>query len=234
MSCYDDIYNDFPLRCATVWETFNKDAKDQKVDVTLMLMCAAAGFSTPWEHLKIQEGQAKANSDHPAFFNYDERKYASGLKTMEKALKGCVTESPLFRHVKLDQCFYGRATTIGLIRDMAESRQPSNLSLSTQGTRNIVKALRNAIAHNNIYAFARLQPKEISDLTFFSQVLVSTGTKDKGIDCYEVIVMSVEDFRSFLTAWFALLRTTNSSGKYLKLVVSNALETDNEPIAAFG
>lgn len=236
MSCYDDIYNDFPLRCAMIWDSFNDAAKGMELDVTLMLMCAAGGFATPWEHLKIPPGEAKKTSDHPAFFNYDERKYASSLKTIQRALVGFVADSPLFRHVKLDQCFYGRAKNIASIRDMAESGQPIGFSLSDQKTRQIVKSLRNALAHNNIYAFARHKQNVISDLTFFSEIPDYSSSKDQAIDKYEVIVMSVDDFRSFLNAWFALLRTANRSGTYLKLVVSNAIEIDDDDarIAAHG
>lgn len=234
MSCYDDIYNDFPLRCATVWDSFNEGAKAEELDVTFMLMCAAGGFATPWEHFKIPEGLGKDNNGHPAFFNYDEDKYGASLSAMNKALTGNISASPLFRNVQMDRCFYGHAKNIGLIRDMAEYRHPGNLSLSAQGPRQIVKALRNATAHNNIYAFARHQSKVISDLAFFSEVIKRNGPNIKVIDHYEVIVMPVDDFRSFLTAWFALLRMANRSGKHLKLVVSNALENDDERIAAQG
>ena len=234
MSCYDDIYNDFPLRCATVWEEFNDAAKAEKLDVTFMLMCAAGGFVTPWEHLKIPEGLSKDNEGHPAFLNYDESKYGASLLAINSALMGEISSSPLFRHMQMDHCFYGHANTIDLIKGMAESRQPSNLFLSAQRPRQIVKALRNAIAHNNIYAFARYQSKVISDLTFFSEVLERNGSNVKIITHYEVIVMSVSNFRSFLTAWFALLRIASRRGKYIKLVVSNALENDDQQIASHG
>jgi hypothetical protein len=234
VSCYDDIYNDYPLRCATVWESFNGEAKAKELDVTFMLMCAAGGFVTPWEHLKIQPGQGKDSQNHPAFFNYDEVKYKHSLTVMGRALTGMVPDSPLFREAHLDRWFYGHAKTIDLIRDMAEYRQPADVSIETQKSRQIVKALRNAIAHNNIYAFDRNEPKVISDLAFFSEVILDTGSKNKVVDHYEVIAMPVDDFRAFLTAWFALLRMANRSGKHLKLVVSNALGTDDDRNAAHG
>ena len=234
MSCYDDIYNDFPLRCAKLWRKFNDAAKAEDLDVTFMLMCAAGGFATPWEHLKILAGQGKVNQNHPAFFNYDERKYARSLKVMEKALSGRVVDSPLFQGVGLDHCFYAHAKSIELIRDLAEYGTPSDLDLGSQGSRQIVKALRNAIAHNNIYAFSKKQQNVISDLAFFSEVLVSQASRDKVIDHYEVLVFRVDDFRSFLTSWFALLDAADKSGRHLKLVISNAMENDDQRVAAHG
>lgn len=113
--------------------------------------------------------------------------------------------------------------------------QPANQSLAKQGARQIVKVLRNAIAHNNIYAFARRQSGVISDLAFFGEVIDRNGGRDsKVIDHYEVLSMSIDDFRAFLTAWFALLRTVSRSGARLKLVVSNAMEIDDERLAAHG
>lgn len=240
MSCYDDIYSDFPLRCAEVWESFGKDAKVMNRDVTLMLMCAAGGFATPWDQLKIPEGEAKNGPVHPAFFNFDRRKYAKCLKEVGKALTGELSDSPLFEHIQFEDAYYGHAKTIDLIRDMAEFRSPRALQLAAQRPRQIVKALRNAIAHNNVYAYARQKGNEISDLTFFSEVVLNPGSGNKVIDHYEVISLSVTDFRTFLAAWFALLRKATGQeakgraarGRHLNMVISNALNEPYDRIAA--
>ena len=232
MSCYDDIYNDFPLRCAKLWRKFNDAAKAENLDVTFMLMCAAGGFATPWENLKLQAGQGKDNMNHPAFFNYHERNYAHSLKIMEKALEGRVADSRLFREVDPKHCFYAHTKSIDLIRNLAESRPPSCFDLGSQRSRQIVTTLRNAIAHNNIYAFSKNQRNVISDLAFFSEVPVSRGSQV--VDYYRVLVTPVENFRAFLTAWFNLIQSASPQGKYLKLIVSNALEIDDETAAARG
>lgn len=228
MSCYDDIYNDFPLRCATVWESFNAAAKAEELDVTFMLMCAAGGFATPWEHLKIMPGQGKDSVGHPAFFSYDEDKYKRSLTVLSNALKTDLEASPLFRQVQFERCFYGAVETIAEIRDSAEFQRLPKLAMVEVPARRVVKMLRNAIAHNNLYAFDREKQGVISDLTFFSEVQQDRKDRTKIVSGYEVLVMHVDDFRAFLTAWFALLRMANRSGKHLKLVVSNALKTDDE------
>jgi hypothetical protein len=217
-----------------VWESFNAAAKAEELDVTFMLICAAGGFATPWEHLKIMPGQGKDNAGHPAFFNYDEDKYRRSLRVMDQALKTDLEASSLFRQVQFDRCFYGAVDAVADIRDAVESRLVPKLALAEVQARRIVKLLRNAIAHNNLYAFANEKPDVISDLTFFSEVQQDRKDRTKIVSGYEVLVMHVDDFRAFLTAWFALLRMTNRSGKHLKLVVSNALEDEDVRIAAIG
>jgi hypothetical protein len=93
--------------------------------------------------------------------------------------------------------------------------------------------MRNAIAHNNIYAFSRQQGNEITDLTFFSAEYIWEN-EIKKIDFYHFVVMSVDDFQSFISAWFVLLRRLKTYGKpCLRLVISNAFgNEDGEQIAA--
>ena len=234
MSCYEDIYNDFPLRCASVWENLAGAAAAQDLDVTFMLMVAAAGFATPWEHLKIQPGQAKDNKNHPAFLHFDEKPYQRSLSMVDKALKASFQDSPLFCYASAGKWFYGHAQTIGAIRQMAESHSPRQGKIEDLTARSVVKILRNAIAHNNLYAFARDKSKVISELAFFSEVVdKSKGSGGaKQVLHYEVLALPVDDFRQFLTAWFALLNRAQPHGKQLKLVVATALEGDGDRLAA--
>jgi hypothetical protein len=229
MSSYVDIYNDYPLRCAKLWEDFNASAEAKNLEVTFMLMCAAGGFVTPYEHLKIQKGQAKERQGHPAFNNFDQKKYQNSLCTVNKALDGPMGECLLFNGVHFDRCYYGQSKAINEVIYMAECRQSGSPPLSVQPARKIVKALRNAIAHSNIFAFAGRGSHDIADLGFFSEI------KDKQVVIgYEVIVMPVQDFRAFLTSWFDLMRKATPKGNHLKLIFSKALETDDDPIAAYG
>lgn len=234
MSLYDDIYNDFPLRCDEVWQKFSQAAKDERRDVTLMLMCAAGGFATPWEHFKIPEGAGNDQSHHPAFHKYDKQKYKRSLDEMNRALDGEISNSALFKDVQIDRCYYAHAKTIGEVKGLAESGENNAPPLSTQKTRQIVKALRNAIAHSNIFAFSGNKSQEISHLGFFSEEIDRKIKDKKVVDYYNVVVMSAEDFHAFLTAWFGLLKKANPKGNLLKLIITNALEADHEPIAAYG
>jgi hypothetical protein len=232
MSCYSDIYNDYPLRCAALWEMYNASARENNLEITLMLACAAGGFATPFEHLKIQPGEAKENRNHPAFFNHNEQKYKKCLSDMNKALGGNPASSILFRNIQLDDCFYTQCTNINEIRDIAESRYPCHFNVRDQSTRSLVKILRNAIAHNNLYAFARGHSNEISELTFFSKLYEHKGEKreEKG---FEVLSLPAEAFRSFLTSWFSLLKKYGRTRPQLKLVIANSLDQEAEPRQAY-
>lgn len=245
MSSYVDIYNDYPLRCAKLWEDFNASAEAKNLEVTFMLMCAAGGFVTPYEHLRIQKSQAKNLRDHPAYHDFDEVRFKRSAKTMDDALSPAASSSSLFQKISLENCFYGQCDGIELIRDMAESRNPNNYSIRTQKTRNLVNILRNALAHNNIYAFARSSSSEISELTFFSRLKANwpkpyEQCERKVFDpptepyAYEVLSMPVQEFHVFLNSWFDLLRGVSPKGKNLKDIVVKALETDDDPIAAYG
>jgi hypothetical protein len=245
MSSYVDIYNDYPLRCAKLWEDFNASAEDKNLEVSFMLMCATGGFVTPYEHLRIQPGQSKELRDHPAYHNFDEVNFKRSARTMEEALSPEAFSSPLFQNIRLDNCFYGRCEGIEFIRDMAESRTPNNYSIRTQKTLNLMRVLRNSLAHNNIYAFARNSSNEISELTFFSEFFDRKQSKceqcSRKFDepkrkpyTYEILSMPVQEFHAFLNSWFALLRRASLKGNQIKSLISKALEVEDELIASYG
>jgi len=245
MSSYVDIYNDYPLRCAKLWEDFNASAEAKNLEVTFMLMCAAGGFVTPYEHLRMQKGQAKELRGHPAYHNFDDVKFQRSAKSMDDVLSPAASSSTLFQDICLENCFYSRCEGIELIRDLAESRNPNNYSIQTQKTRNLVRVLRNALAHNNIYAFAKGRASEISELTFFSEFFDRKQIKceqcERKFDepklkpyTYEVLSMPIQEFHAFLNSWFQLLRRASPKGNHLKELVAKALETDDDPLAAYG
>ena len=151
---------------------------------------------------------------------------------MNKALEGNPVSSTLFREVQLDDCFYAQCAAINEIRDLAESRYPRHFNVKDQSTRGLVKILRNAIAHNNLYAFARGQSNEISELTFFSKLYEYKGDKreEKG---FEVFSLPSEGFRAFLTSWFSLLKKHGQTRPQLKLVIANALDREDGPRRAY-
>ncbi|MGY8651881.1 MAG: hypothetical protein ACKVKM_13900, partial [Verrucomicrobiia bacterium] len=99
MSCYVDIYSDFPSRCQQIWERIERSAKKETRDlsVTAMLVAAAAGFATPWEHLRDKD--AKQNppwKDHPAFKDVTQEKYDKTLKRFSSKISESLVESLFF------------------------------------------------------------------------------------------------------------------------------------------
>ena len=235
MSCYENIYNDFPLRCARLWTGLRDSPLAKELDVTFMLMAAAAGFATPWEQLKIQAGQGPQHSgQHPAFNSYDEKAYKSSLKIVNAELDRPLLQSSLFRNGNFGEWIFGEVGRIGEILGAVEMRTLPKVDKSAIKARDIVKILRNAVAHNNIHAFTRkrrgaVQDQRISELTFFGEAK-EKGTN--GVVGYNVVSLPVEDFSNFLESWFALLKRSQPQGRQLRLVVADALAEDHDRIAA--
>lgn len=235
MSFYENIYNDFPLRCAKLWKGMRDSPKAKEFDVTFMLMAAAAGFATPWEQLGIQPGQGEQRSaGHPAFHNHDQKAYKRSLSFVDAELNRHVPDGQLFGGSKLSEWSFGRVDAIGQILEVVEMRSLPKVDMHTIKGRRMVKLLRNAIAHNNIYAFSRerreggVQDQRISELAFFSEA------KDASNRCdgYNIVSMPVGDFAKFIDAWFALLERVRPEGTQLRLVVASALSEEHERVAA--
>ena len=238
MSCYEDIYNDFPLRCARLWEGMRDSPLAKELDVTFMLMAAAGGFATPWEQLKFPPGEAAARSGgHPAFHQYDQKAYEKSVTVVSKELALRLPHSDLFRSAKLNEWSYGFVESIGPILEAVEMRTLPTAKMDEVTVREIVKILRNSIAHNNIYAFSRKRSngsgpdQRISELAFFCEQ-VKYCDKKKIVVGFDVVAMPVADFHGFLDAWFALLKRAQPRGKQLRLVVSDALAEPHERVAA--
>lgn len=238
MSCYEDIYNDFPLRCARLWEGMRDSPVAKELDVTFMLMAAAAGFATPWEQLKIQPGSAAQHSGgHPAFHRHDQKAYEKSLAVIVKVLDQRLHSSDLFRDAKLTDWSCGLVKSIDQILDAVEMHSFQKTDMGEARTRDIVKILRNAIAHNNIYAFSRKsregggQDQRISELAFFSEK-VEFSEDVKIVQGFDVVAMPVGDFQGFLNGWFSLLKRAQPRGKQLRLVVTHALAEAHERVAA--
>ncbi len=237
MSCYENIYNDFPLRCAELWNGLRDLPIAKEFDVTFMLMAAAAGFATPWEQLRIQPGQQRRSADHPAFYGYDSRAYKRSLIVVDGELNRHVPNGELFGDANLSEWLYGKVDAIGDIRDVVEVRSLPFVDMHKITGRTIVRVLRNAIAHNNIYAFSRRRregeglDQRISDLVFFSEI---KNMAAENVSCvgYNIVSMPVFDFYKFIDAWFTLLRRVRPAGAQLRLVVADALAEQHERVAA--
>ena len=233
MSFYADIYNDFPLRCGRLWAEMRESPVAKELDVTFMLMAASAGFATAWEQLKIQPGQADCHSGrHPAFLGYKPDLYRRSLEIVNEELSKTLDHSSLFEKANFAHWFKGQVAGIGDIRETVEMRSMPTDNCSASKVRDVIKVLRNAIAHNNLHAFARnhmgLSPdNKISEITFFSEA--KKGTTVVG---YDFISMPVADFKNFLDSWFALLKRSHSKGQHLHLVLADAISENNERFAA--
>lgn len=231
MSFYIDIYNDFPLRCGRLWREMRDLPAAKELDVTFMLMAAAAGLATPWEHLKEIQSRSL---QHPAFNGLDRNSYKKSIKILDEEFNVALIDSRLFDKSDLADWYICCVPEIGNILGAVEARSMQTNAHNVRKVRDAIRVLRNALAHNNIHAFARNRKGErpdnkISEITFFSQV---RGTGSDGMHGYNVISMPVADFANFLDSWFALLKRARPDGKQLRLVVADALLEEHERLAA--
>lgn len=224
MSCYVDIYKDFPLRCQEVWERIEHSGQtsDRDLSVTAMLMAAAAGFATPWEHLRQADMKAeKAWQDHPAFKNVSQEAYDRTLKRLSKQFSESLLTSPFFQGEGNFCWKLGYCKELKQVRDVGEYGDGVQVSLEQCNVRFLLKVLRNALAHNNICAFGN-ENREIDRLSFFSED-VEYIHHTKVVNGWNVATTTVGGFNSFLKKWFDLIKEPR-----LRLVLSESLEFQNE------
>lgn len=222
MSCYVDIYKDFPLRCQEVWKRIESSSKkegERDLSVTVMLMAAAAGFATSWEHVKDGSKQAIQNTlRHPAYKGISEMDYRKSLSLLSGRFNEVLTTSALFLVEDKFAWKLGHADELDQVRDVGECGNGLPISPAEKNVRFMLKILRNALAHNNICAFGR-GSDEIERLSFFSE-----DKNDKNVrQGWHVATTTVTGFRDFLEKWFDLI-----NDRKLRLVMPVALQEARE------
>ncbi len=202
MTAYRDIYCDLPSRVHEVWQrTQAVDANDvEDRSVTAMLMAAAAGLAMPFENLKdVGIGNADKWKDHPAFQATDRAEYQKTLKACDQFLQQSIQACRGLQNSLLLQC-----KELKDIRAASESGEgDSSFNLAKHKVRFAVKILRNALAHNNIFGIRDGQG-QIEKLTFFSQS--NWCSNCNRTDGWDVLVIPVTSFETFLLKWFELLK----------------------------
>lgn len=202
MTDYRDIYCDLPSRVHEVWQRTQAAEANASEDrsVTAMLMAAAAGLAMPFENLKdVGIGNGEHWKDHPAFQASDQPKYKKTLEACDLFFKQPIEACAGLQNAILLQC-----RELKNIRDAAESGQgDASLNIAKHKVRFALKILRNALAHNNIFGIRDGQG-QIEKLTFFSQS--NWCSNCNRTDGWDVLVMPVASFETFLSKWFELLK----------------------------
>ena len=196
-------------------------AEREKLDVTFMLMTAAAGLAAPYEHIKES---ALKNGDQyrpPAFTEGNDEHYEKILEDVTKAINGDLLNSEAFKHLPIARWKLRTLDNPSQILGYLEFPDESiGRPFLIRNARDLIKVFRNAIAHNNIHAFNRTRASEIDEIAFFRE---DRGYNKKTNQCeilgYNVISLSHTDFAAFLDAWFALLRKVGKDKKRLRKVL---------------
>lgn len=191
-----------------------------------MLMIATAGLAAPYEHFKNQSEDDGSSTDHPGIYSpSDPSRYDEIRGEIMGALDGPVFgKKSLFADLDLSRWSYRKVTELKQIRGCVEFQNPAGTLLKIRSPREAISVFRNALAHNNIYAFNKSGAKEIDEITFFKQIRKKDKPTDKYVILgYAVLTVPHVDFATFLDSWFELLKKVDPMATSLRSVVPETL-----------
>ena len=231
MGYYKDIYNDFPLRCGKLWKKMRSHAKREKLDVTFMLMTAAAGLAAPFEHIKANALSKAEIYRPPAFPKGNDEHYEKVLKEVQNAIDSKLSQSDAFKHLQVEKWKLRTLENLNDIVDYLENPRESMGSLFVvRSARDMIKVFRNALAHNNFHSFNRSGAAEIDEIAFFDENRgpYNKETKQRDLIGYNVISLPHKDFAAFLDAWFKLLEEVGKNNSHLRKVLRFVTQEEGE------
>jgi len=201
MSEYVNFFEDFPQRSIEVLEAFYSHAKDlqNSREVTLTISVAYGALLFPFERLRDD-----AKTPHPSNDLHNFPEHAENFKAL--------MEKPFFSLFPMlnSEWFCGNGVVDGQIRRSAE-RHASKIVGKDKTTKNIVKLIRNALAHSNILS----QDNPIRNLVFYSEV-PNTGNK------FSFLRTTPEQFKTFLVEWVKVIRKNRLSQEEYEEVLDEA------------
>lgn len=191
MSNYNDFISDFPQRCGEILSQHEYFARLRGREVTLLLSIASVSILVPYERLARPHREGFA---HPSG---DRIRFRPAQEQFDKLLEATFIQSPLWNNTIPHSWKYEESVEVSHEPDFwPELRNPRSLSNNKQ-VRSVVKHIRNALAHGNI--FTRGWPR-IDTIIFLSQASRDTYR-------FNLLSVSPNDFRSFLTKWIQFLES---------------------------
>lgn len=188
MTAYKNFVDDFPRRCQDILRFAGKPALFRGREVTLSLMVASAGLIIPYERLK-----PPGEFDHPSGDNIKFSDAADQLRTLldQPFLSSAVWNAPVstWQSGKLESVLGDPDSWDGL-----HNRQYFQADITVG---NVLRVLRNALAHGNIFTFNNPIQGIIFIKAIFNNNKIARG--------YSFIYVSPADFTKFLERWFDFL-----------------------------
>lgn len=193
MSAYRNFIQDYPARCRRLLTKYYEDAENNDLEVSLLLNIASSGLIVPYARL--------SDGAHPSG---DAARFTKAKQTFDAALTACVCKSDLFTGAEPS------SWRIGKSRELRGDPDAWNLDALKPVTPKktvtpLVKILRNALAHGNV--FSRGRP-HITSLVFLSRLC-----HEKPELGYEILVVSPHDLKEFVLAWLSLLANIDIPGQ---------------------
>ncbi len=199
MSKYENFIRDYPKRLKTILDTQYETAREQGLEVTLMLTVASSGLIVPFERLK------KRNVPHPT---KDRERFEVAAERLDILMQ----EKPFWgstlwpREVGTWKGGTLALTTLEKYPDdpmgwdelERAERIKDNLRLES-----VLATIRNALAHGNI--FVAPSSRRIGEIIFLSEKLEKNQNGVLERVRYNFLICSTNDFRDFMGFWFQFL-----------------------------
>jgi hypothetical protein len=196
MSVYVNFVSDFPERCQNILADYERRAVFIGREVTHMLAIAAVGLNIPFERLR----------NDVSHISKDRERYEAAQNQLADLRVKKFIESDLWGKEpgswKYGEIPNGEGTAEEW-KNRTQSVCQSDGKVTGDGgllgllTNDVViRSLRNALAHGNIFTPGE---REIEDIVFLSKI-------HQHREPYRVFVVSPPDFRRFLNRWFFFIQ----------------------------
>ena len=196
MSVYVNFVSDFPERCQEILADYERRARFIGRDVTHMLAIAAVGLNIPFERLR----------DDVSHVSKDRERYQAAANQLADLRKQRFLGSDLWGQ-EPGSWEYGEIPNgEGTAEEWKErthsvcksdGKVTGDSGLLTNDV--VIRSLRNALAHGNIFTPGK---EDIEDIIFLSKI-------HQRREPYRVFVVSPADFREFLKRWYFFIRKIN-------------------------
>jgi len=194
MSNYNNFVSDFPGRCADLMKASDKIARFQKREVTLMLCVAMPSIIVPIERLKGPSmGPDGAQPGHPAG---DWQRFEKAKSDLEDLFKQCFRGSALWPEASSMAWSFGPVSDVSRALDVWDELSDPKPLGPDKRARTVIKHVRNALAHGNV--FTRGTP-DIDQIILLSERSERSNT-------FNFLAVAPRDFRAFLDNWHEFLR----------------------------
>lgn len=190
MAEYKNFVQDFPSRCMDLLESFEQQAQAKDREVTLTLLVASAGFVIPFERLKLP-----GKLEHPV---QDRENYPRHSKALEQLMANKFRGSELHPTERSTNWQAGKLKSVRGSPNTWPELWENKILSEEKTVSNVLKSIRNALAHANIFTIG----DPIDKIIFVS---VNTNLAGNEITGYSFVSTSPEDFSYFLKAWFTFI-----------------------------
>jgi hypothetical protein len=193
MSNYKNFIQDFPTRWGQILIEFEEQAQHRGREVTLVLAIAAVAIIIPLERLrKPPDGVQNPFGDKEKY------KKATGKFNEisdKKFLQSILWENEV------------ESWKIGIVDEKEVKNEPEKWAISSRSlpsevkVKEILKHIRNALAHGNIFTLSD-KNNQIENIIFLSRIMNDSVFSHQ----YSFLTVSPENFNQFLAKWVIFIR----------------------------